>query len=211
MPIRPTRVPSMVPILRWNIGRQFHWCFCTAPVTLLAENKKEGREGETTSELCLKKSYHTFTADVTNANFHVSEDEECHVDPAAEWLEQQAALENPTSVLWRLRKQMYGWRPAGTRWVDFMAERFAEQSFDKCDASPQILANYELDVSIEVHMDELHGMTKTCGGPGSNQPLTENPIQNLDSVRSGNEITNTSSVSECCTMTRLRSHPTHNT
>ena len=40
--------------------------------------------------LSLKKSYHTFTADVTNAYFHVDEDEECYVDPPAEWLEQQA-------------------------------------------------------------------------------------------------------------------------
>ena len=38
-----------------------------------------------------------------------------------------------------------------------MAERLEEQSFDRCDAAPQFFANYELDVSIEVHMDELHG------------------------------------------------------
>ena len=38
------------------------------------------------------KSCHTFTAEVTNAYFHVDEDEECYVDPQAEWLEQQAAF-----------------------------------------------------------------------------------------------------------------------
>ena len=107
--------------------------------------------------LSLKNSYHTFTADVTNAYFHVDEDEECYVDPPAEWLEQQAALENPTSVLWRLRKQLYGRRRAGTRWVDFMAEHLAEQSFDRCEAAPQFFVNYALDVSIGVHMDDLHG------------------------------------------------------
>ena len=31
----------------------------------------------------LKKSYHTFIADVTIANFHVDEDEECYVDAVA--------------------------------------------------------------------------------------------------------------------------------
>ena len=72
--------------------------------------------------LRLKKSNHTFTAHVTNAYFHVDEDEEIYVDPPAECLEQQAALENPTSVSWRLRKQLYGRRRAGTRWVGFMAE-----------------------------------------------------------------------------------------
>ena len=36
-------------------------------------------------------------------------------------------------------------------------ERFEEQSFDRCDAAPQIFANYELDVFIELHMDDLQG------------------------------------------------------
>ena len=36
--------PSHNPILCWSIWRQFHWCLCTAPVTLLAENKKVVRE-----------------------------------------------------------------------------------------------------------------------------------------------------------------------
>ena len=88
---------------------------------------------------------------VTNAYFHVDEDEECCDDPPADWLEQQAALGNPTSVLWRLRKQLYGWRLAGTRWVDCMAEHLEEQSFEKCDAAPQYLANYELGVFTEAH------------------------------------------------------------
>ena len=63
----------------------------------------------------LKKAYHTFTADVTHASFHADEDEECYVNPPAEWLQQQAALWNPTSVLCGLRKQLCGWSRAGTR------------------------------------------------------------------------------------------------
>ena len=91
--------------------------------------------------LSLKKSYHTFTADVPIAYFHVDKDEECYVDPQAEWFEQQGALGNSTSVLWRLRNQLYGRRRAGTRWVDFMAERLEEQSFDRCDTAPQLFSN----------------------------------------------------------------------
>ena len=34
--------------------------------------------------LSLKKSYHTFTADVTDAYLHVDKDEECYADPPAE-------------------------------------------------------------------------------------------------------------------------------
>ena len=103
--------------------------------------------------LSLKKLYHTFTVDVTNAHFHVDDDEVCYVDPPAECLEKQAALENPTSVLWRFGKKLSGRRHAGTRWV----ARLEEQSFDRCEAAPQFFANYELDVLIEVHMDDLHG------------------------------------------------------
>ena len=113
--------------------------------------------GRIIDHLRLKKSFHTFKADVTNAYFHVDEDEEIYVDPPAECLEQQAALGNPTSVLWRLRKQLYGQRRAGTRWVDFMAEHLAEQSFGRCEAAPQVFVNYALHVSIGVHMDDLHG------------------------------------------------------
>ena len=38
-----------------------------------------------------------------------------------------------------------------------MAERHEEESFDRCDAAPQFLAIYELDVFVKVHMDDLHG------------------------------------------------------
>ena len=65
-----------------------------------------------------KKSYHTFIADVTNAYFHVDEDEERDMDPLAEWVEQQTVLENLTSVLWRLREKLF----AGTRWVDLKSK-----------------------------------------------------------------------------------------
>ena len=161
--------------------------------------------------LSLKKSYHTFTADVTNAYFHVNEDEECYVEPPAEWLEQQAALGNPTCVLWRLRKQLCGLRRAGTRWVDFTAERLGEQSFEGCGAAPQFFANYELDVFIAVHRDDLHGT-----GPRPALDLVQTNLSQKIRFKIWTEYevgmnTNTSSVSECCTMTRLRSHPTQNT
>ena len=48
--------------------------------------------------LSLKKSYHTSTAEVTDAYFYVDEDEECYEDPPAELLEQQAALAK--TVVW---------------------------------------------------------------------------------------------------------------
>ena len=60
-----------------------------------------------------------------------------------------------------------------------MAERLEEQSFHRCDAAPRFFANSELNVFIEV---QWH-WTETWAGSGSNEHFTENPIQNLDSVR----------------------------
>ena len=111
--------------------------------------------GRVIDHLSLNRSYHTFMA---GAYLHVDEDAECYVDPLAELLEQQSALGNSTSVLLRLRKELCGRRRPGTRWVNFMIERLEEQSFERCDAAaPQMFADYELDVFMEVHMDDPHG------------------------------------------------------
>ena len=54
--------------------------------------------GRVIDYLCIKKSYHTSTAEVTNASFHVDEDKECYEDQPAELLEQQAPLAK--TVVW---------------------------------------------------------------------------------------------------------------
>ena len=54
--------------------------------------------GRIIDNLSLKNSHHTFIVDVTNAYCHLDEDEECHVDPPAEW-NGWPYLVNPTSVL----------------------------------------------------------------------------------------------------------------
>ena len=85
-------------------------------------------------------------------------------------------------------KQLYGRRRAGTRKADFMAERLEEQSFDRCDAAPQFFANYKLDVFIALHMDANFSLTIRF------------------KIWTMHE---TSSVKECCTVTRLRSCLSH--
>ena len=165
--------------------------------------------GRVVDHLSFQKSCHTLTTDVTNAYFHVDEDEECYVDPSAEWPEQQAALGNSTSVPWRVRRQLCGPRRAGTRWVGFIAELLEEQSVDRCDAAPQFFANCELDVFIEVHMDDLHG---TGPRPALDLIQTNFSQKILVKIWTVNEVgVRTSSVNECCTMTGLISCPTQNT
>ena len=105
----------------------------------------------------LKKRYRTFTGDVTNAFLHVPEDEECYVDPPREWLAKRLAAGLSIEVMWKLLKQLYGRRRAGTRWVDWMAALLIECNLVRCEVAPQFFMDYERDIFIEVHMDDLHG------------------------------------------------------
>ena len=54
--------------------------------------------GRVIDYLSPKTSYHTFTADVTNAYFHVDEGGECDVDPLPEWLSRQLDHVSSSSV-----------------------------------------------------------------------------------------------------------------
>ena len=104
----------------------------------------------------LNRSYHAFIADVTNAYFLVDEHDECYVD---HWLREWSS-----KLHWGIRPLCFGdcenscmvgdalERAGQTSW-----QRLEEQSFDRCDAAPQFFANYELDVFIQVHKDDLHG------------------------------------------------------
>ena len=68
-----------------------------------------------------------------------------------------SSIGNPTSVLGRLRKTAVR---TATRWntlVDFMAEHLEEERFDRCEAAPQFFVDYAQDISVEVHMDDVHG------------------------------------------------------
>ena len=63
-------------------------------------------------------------------------------------------------------------------WISWQ-KALKKQSSDRCVAAPQLFANVELAVFIEVHTWHSTG---TRVGLGPNQFLTENPFQNLDSL-----------------------------
>ena len=118
--------------------------------------------GHSTSRIvdfvALKKRQHTFTGDITNAFFHVPEDEECYVDPPREWLARRRRLGLSVKVMWRLLRQLYGRRRAGTRWVDFFAALLCDHcNMCRCEVAPQFFMDYDRDIFIEVHMDDFHG------------------------------------------------------
>ena len=107
--------------------------------------------------VALKKRYRTFTGDITNAFLHVPEDDECYVDPLREWPPKRSELGLSLKVMWRLLKQLYGRRRAGTSWVDFMAALLLDCKLLRCEVAPQLFMEYHRGIFLEVHMDDLHG------------------------------------------------------
>ncbi|CAE8694497.1 unnamed protein product, partial [Polarella glacialis] len=69
----------------------------------------------------VKKKHPTFTFDLTNAFFHAPEDEECYVDPPAEWLDEEEQKTGARDWMWRLIRQLYGRRKAPRHFLKYAA------------------------------------------------------------------------------------------
>ena len=72
--------------------------------------------------------------------------------------------------------------------VDFTAECLEEQSFDRCEAAPQFFVNYALDVSIEVHIDDLHDTGPKPALDLVRTNLSQTIRFKVDGVRDGHEV-----------------------
>ena len=100
-----------------------------------------------------------FTADATNAFWQVPIEELCYMYPPKEWLEREAAAGRPTDVMWRLDKEWYGRRVAGTRWVEWAASKVMKLGCLRSELAPWLFHHPRLDISLELHMDDIYG----CG------------------------------------------------
>eukprot|EP00435_Cladocopium_sp_Y103_P016734 s3384_g4.t1 len=107
----------------------------------------------------VRKKYCFFTGDATNAFWQVPIEEECYMYPPDEWLEREAAAGRPTDVLWKLEKEWYGRRVAGTRWVEFAAGIIVKKGCVRSELAPWLFHHPRLDISLELHMDDIYG----CG------------------------------------------------
>ena len=180
---------------------------CSRRARLRALDRLDSEHGTVIDYLSLKKSYKTFTTDVTSAYFHVGRGRRMSRGPA-EWLGQQAALGNPTSVLWRLRKQLNGWRRSGTRWVGTWQNPLKSRvstGVTQHHNSLQIMSwMFSLRYTWRISKALDRGTRWTWSKPTSHRKSVSESGQCTKWARN----TNTSRVSECCTMTGLRSHPT---
>ena len=107
----------------------------------------------------VKAGYCFFTGDATNAFWQVPIQEECYMLPPKEWLEEEEKAGRPTDVMWRLDKEWYGRRVAGTRWVEWYADQLKEMNCQRNTIAPWFFHHAGYDISLEVHMDDIYG----CG------------------------------------------------
>eukprot|EP00434_Breviolum_minutum_P036168 symbB.v1.2.032038.t1/scaffold3793.1/size50245/2 len=106
--------------------------------------------------------YAYFTADATNAFWQVPIKEEAYMKPPDEWLSRQEEKGLPTDVMWKLKKEWYGRRVAGTRWVEFIAEIVVGEGFQRCSVAPWFFHHPGKRIAMEIHMDDMYG----CGPRG---------------------------------------------
>ena len=90
--------------------------------------------------------------------------EEMAVEPAGEYLERLAKAGRDTDIVWRLRRQQPERRAASQSWMEHVAEILVYKlGFERCKTGPQFDWSAVRLVSLEVHMDEIHGAGTPSG------------------------------------------------
>eukprot|EP00971_Amphidinium_carterae_P197342 3917089-Amphidinium_carterae.1 len=120
-------------------------------------------------QIALQLRLGRFCLDATNAFNHVPETEDIFVEPAAEWLESEAAAGRRTDVVWKLEKVLYGCRRGVQKWVSWFAELLMSFGFLRCDVAPQFFYDPTNSLYLEVHIDDVHG----CGRDADVEVLVE--------------------------------------
>ena len=106
----------------------------------------------------VKMGYGFMTADAENAFWQVPISEEAYMEAPKEWIARQEArgIEIPNNVVWKLKKEWYGRRIAGQKFVEWTAGHLGEVGFGRNPAAPWLFYNSASGVVIEVHMDDIY-------------------------------------------------------
>eukprot|EP00971_Amphidinium_carterae_P350904 6491802-Amphidinium_carterae.1 len=101
-----------------------------------------------------------FIADCTSAFLQAPQDEECAVDPPAEWIMLRKRLNLDWQVKWQLLKQLPGQRGAGVGWTEYCASKIESIGGERCDSLPHFFKVPNSRTVMEVHMDDIYGVAR---------------------------------------------------
>jgi len=106
----------------------------------------------------VKRDLVTFIVDIRAAYNSLPETELVYCAPPPEWLEARAQQGLDIHVTWRMLNLLPGRRVAATQWVEHMASVMTSYpSLERFKATPQLFHSGELELSAELHMDDVHG------------------------------------------------------
>ena len=112
--------------------------------------------GRILDNLMVKNGWQAYLANSTF--FHAPEEEEVYVEPPDEW-----KAEFPDcDYVWRLTRQLYGWRIAPRAFSDFAAGILVHKlGMKRCIEVPHLYYHEGASVCLEVHVDDFYAV-----GPG---------------------------------------------
>ena len=79
--------------------------------------------------------------------------------PPVEWLDRWVASGGSSNVVWRMKRWLYGQRKAPAAWIEWEAEVLKSEGFIRDLAALILYYNPDMDVTLEVHADDIYG----CG------------------------------------------------
>eukprot|EP00971_Amphidinium_carterae_P205497 4078495-Amphidinium_carterae.1 len=105
----------------------------------------------------IKYDLPTFTADVTKAYLQVPEEELVFVLAPPEYEEWCRRNNQPFKKWWRMKKMLYGRRPAATKWIKWASDIIKSCEFEQFVGAPYIFFNADRQCLVELHMDDFYG------------------------------------------------------
>jgi len=113
----------------------------------------------------VKEQWPTFELDVTAAYNTLPEPEDVAVTPPRYWLDKHVASGGDPRALWRMKRLLPGRRIAAKCWVDHVGVVLRSLEFMQDAAMPQFFFHTVRKIGCEVHMDDIHGVSKPTSLP----------------------------------------------
>ena len=119
--------------------------------------------------IATKYGYTSFEVDERAAYNCLPELEDVACVPPEEWLQARRDRGESDQVLWKMKRLLPGRRVAAKAWVSYVGVVLRSLDCEQDEAAPQFFRHKERQISVEVHMDDLHG----CGPKASAEWMLE--------------------------------------